>query len=117
MVRIFVVAIMMSQLIVGQALADSTKGSFPSFLSGTALFFVVGMAVYFFLVIKPTQDEEENNKKFISSLKKGDEVIISESILARVVLIEENFITVNIGGSTNIKVLADSLRPLPKNKS
>ena len=74
------------------------------FLMATIQFFCMALIVYFLLVINPQRAKEESHSKFLEALKKNDEVVTSGGVLARVVSVKPDFITLEISPNVKIKV-------------
>lgn len=82
------------------------------FITGSVWFFLLGLAVYYILVLKPGFEEEDRQKKFIDGLKKNDEVVTAGGIFGRVIAIQPDFITVEISQNVRIKVEPSKLSPV-----
>ena len=74
------------------------------------------MAVFYLLLIKPQQKRNREHKEMLSNLRKGDEVITSGGLCGRVVSIQEDTITLDLG-ETKVIILrsfVSSLKPTPQ---
>jgi preprotein translocase subunit YajC len=60
--------------------------------------------IFWLLLIRPQQKKVKKHHEFISSLKKGDEVITSSGILGKIAGIADNAITLEIAEGVKIKV-------------
>ena len=68
-----------------------------------SLFMLVGIFVlFYFMLIRPQSKRAKEHRDLISKLKKGDEVVTSGGILAKVVNLEEQYIKVNIAEGVEI---------------
>lgn len=81
-------------------------------LIGTILPFVMIGAVFYFLLIRPQQKQAKKHQDLVSSLKKGDEVILSSGIVGRIFAVEDRFITLEIGDKTKMKVARQAVQGL-----
>ncbi len=60
--------------------------------------------IFWLLLIRPQQKKVKKHQEFISSLKKGDEVITSSGILGKIAGISDNAITLEIADGVKIKI-------------
>ena len=81
--------------------------------------FVIMMAAMFgilyFMLIRPQRKQQNEHRNLISSLKKGDEVVLSSGIFGRIWAVEAQTIVVEIADKTRVKVLKSSVHSLAKN--
>ena len=79
---------------------------------------IVGtLVIMYLLVIRPQQKQAKETQSLLSSLKKGDDVVTTGGILARIVAVDDKGITLDIGQGTKIRVLKQSIQskiPEPK---
>lgn len=80
-------------------LLQAGGGDILSFLPLVLMFVVV----YFFM-IRPQQKKQKEQKNFIANLKKGDNVITTGGIYGRIVEIDNDSVTLDIGKSTRMRV-------------
>ncbi len=73
------------------------------FIINTVMFFLLGLFIYYMLVLKP-QQEQQIEKKKIQSLKKNDRVVTSGGIFGRVVSVAEDAVTIEIAQNVRIRV-------------
>lgn len=75
-------------------------GSGNEFLS---LLPMVGIfVVFYFLLIRPQQKRAKEQKAMIEAVQKGDEVVTAGGMVGKVVKLDDNYITLLVGGSTEI---------------
>ena len=97
----------------GQAGDASAKPqTFSNFVTGSVWFFLLGLTVYYILVLKPGFEEEDRQKKFIDELKKNDEVMTAGGIFGRVFGITPEFISIEIAPNVRIKVAPNKVLPV-----
>jgi preprotein translocase subunit YajC len=74
-----------------------------TFMSMLPLFAMVFL-IFYFLVIRPQEKKLKEQKQFQESLKKGDQVVTSGGIIARVAGIEKDTILLEISSNTRLKI-------------
>jgi preprotein translocase subunit YajC len=70
-------------------------------LIGMPLAFLV---IMYLLVLRPQQKRQRSHQELLSKLKAGDEVVTTGGIIARIKSVSDQFVTVDAGGSTVLKV-------------
>lgn len=80
----------------------------PSILE-TILPFVVMIAIFYFLIIRPQAKKQKDQQKFLSELKRGDEVVTQSGILGKIDGITDQFITLDVGGGVKFKMLRSQI--------
>jgi preprotein translocase subunit YajC len=58
--------------------------------------------MYFFM-IRPQRKRQKEHKALIDSLAKGDEIVLNSGMLAKVTKVDENYVTVDPGNSSELK--------------
>lgn len=81
---------------------------------------ILMFAVFYFLLIRPQQKRAKQHKEMVNSLRKGDEVITSGGMYGRVVDVQDDTVTLDLG-KTEVTILrsavsAMSTVPMPKEK-
>ncbi|RPI14244.1 MAG: preprotein translocase subunit YajC [Ignavibacteriae bacterium] len=66
--------------------------------------FLLIIAVFYFLILRPQQKRQKERAKLLESVKKGDKVIISGGIHGLVEGLDEATVLVKIADNTKIKV-------------
>ncbi|MCC7071885.1 MAG: preprotein translocase subunit YajC [Deltaproteobacteria bacterium] len=90
------------QSLVGQAAGGAG-------LLGT-LTFIVGMfAVMYFLMIRPERKRQSEQQNLMSSLKKGDEVVLTSGFVGKIQQVDERTVVVEIADKTRVKVLKQAV--------
>ncbi len=74
--------------------AGETGGLFASFVPLILMF-----VVFYFLLIRPQQKRAKQHKEMLNALKKGDYVITSGGLLGRIVEIDNDIFTIDLGDS------------------
>lgn len=67
-------------------------------------FLLIGIAIFYFFMIRPSLKEQRAQKDFAEAIKKGSRVVTAGGIHGVVAAIEADVITVSIAPKTNIKV-------------
>jgi preprotein translocase subunit YajC len=65
---------------------------------------LVFVAVFYFFVMRPQMKRAKDHRNMVAAIAKGDEVIISGGILARVEEVGDSFLHVEIADKVTIKV-------------
>ncbi len=65
--------------------------------AGMILYFVVIIAVFYFVLIRPQKKKDKEQKNMIASLKKGDKIITIGGFHAKVVSSKNGVITAMVG--------------------
>lgn len=73
------------------------------FTSPIILIYIVVIAAFYFLFIRPQSKRQKEQRKMIAELAKGDEVVAA-GILGRVEDVGEHFLTLEIADNVRIKV-------------
>lgn len=96
-------------LVLAEEGAPQQRMHSTAFWTTTVFYVLIGWAVVYLLIIRPAKLKEDQTKAFVQGLKKGDEVLVLEGIIGRVVAIKPEFITVDIGQDLKVKVLPTAL--------
>jgi preprotein translocase subunit YajC len=62
------------------------------------------LAVFYFLLIRPQNKRAKEQKEMLSKVSAGDEVATNGGMLGKVIEVNEQFITLEIAPSVNIKM-------------
>lgn len=79
------------QLITAQA-AGGSENALMGMLPIILMFVIL-----YFLMIRPQMKRQKQHRTMVANLTKGDEVITSGGILGKVLKVDENYITLEIG--------------------
>jgi preprotein translocase subunit YajC len=89
--------------------ASPADGSFSLIMIG-AIF-----VLFYFMLIRPQNKRAKDHRELISKIKKGDEVITSGGILAKVSSVDDQYIKVAIAEGVEISLQRNSVSTvLPK---
>jgi len=87
--------------------AASPAGGPPALLQFAPMIFMV--VVLYFLMIRPQSQKAKTHKEFLSTLKRGDQVVTSGGILGSVEGLTDQFITLEIASGVRIKILRSQI--------
>lgn len=76
---------------------------------GTIIMFGAMFAIFYFILIRPQQKQQKKHAALLSSLKKGDEVILNSGIIGKIFSVEDKIIWLEINDKSKIKVLKQSV--------
>lgn len=82
----------------GSATAPQADGTF-SLVMIAAIF-----VLFYFMLIRPQNKRAKDHRDLISQLKKGDEIITTGGILAKVISLDEQYIKVSLGEGMEINL-------------
>ncbi|MBN1946701.1 MAG: preprotein translocase subunit YajC [Bradymonadales bacterium] len=68
-------------------------------------FFLIVFVILYFMVIRPQKKEQQKQQRFLERLKEGDRVITASGIYGRIVNLEADTVTLDVGDRTRIKFL------------
>jgi len=79
------------------------------------LFFIGMLALMYFLLIRPQQKRAKEHKKMVEAIAKGDEVITNGGLLGKVIEVGEQYVSLEIASSTEVKLQRQAIATvLPK---
>lgn len=65
--------------------------------AGTILYFVVLIAIFYFLLIRPQQKQAKERKKMLSNVKNGDTIVTNSGICGKIVRLKEDYFIMETG--------------------
>ena len=77
--------------------AAQTEGNFLSLIMVVAIF-----VLFYFMLIRPQNKRAKEHRDLLSRLKKGDEIITTGGILAKVVNLDDQYIKVSLAEGLEI---------------
>jgi preprotein translocase subunit YajC len=100
-------------------LSLSTNAFASSQVSGSAMSSIVMLisffAIFYFLFIRPQAKRNKNQREMLSEISKGDEVVTTGGIIARVLKVGMNYTEIEISEDVVIKIQKNSISSvLPK---
>ena len=82
----------------------------------TSMLFFIGMlALMYFLLIRPQQKRAKEHKKMVEAIGKGDEIATNGGVLAKVVEVGDQYLTIEIAEGVQVKLQRQAVATvLPK---
>lgn len=72
--------------------------------------FIVGMfVIMYFLMIRPERKRASEHQNLLSALKRGDEVVLTSGIIAKILTVEDKTLVVEIADKVRVKVLKQAV--------
>lgn len=84
--------------------AAQPEASLPAVLFRMLPLFFIVFFIFYFLVIRPQDKKMQEQAALVKELKKGDQVVTSAGIIARVAGVEKDYILLEISGGARMKV-------------
>jgi len=79
------------------------------------LFMGVIIVLFYFLLIRPQTKRQKEHRQLVEGLKEGDEVITQGGILGKIEKVDDQFITLNVGGGQKLHVQRHAIGSLVPN--
>lgn len=57
----------------------------------------------YFIIIRPQRKRQKDHKNLVTSLKKGDEVLLTSGMLGKLVKVDENYVVLDTGANIELK--------------
>lgn len=89
----------------------------PPAASGYSTLIMLGlfMVIFYFMLLRPQQKRAKEHRKMLEALSKGDEVITNGGLVGKVTKIRDNFVSLQISDTVEIKVQKGAIAAtLPK---
>jgi preprotein translocase subunit YajC len=61
-------------------------------------------AIFYFLIIRPQQKQQKEHKAMLESLAKGDRIVTTGGLIAKIVKVEEDFIKIELSDGVIAKL-------------
>jgi len=62
------------------------------------------LGIFYFLLIRPQQKQAREHRAMIDGLSKGDKIITNGGLIAKIVKVEEEFLSVELAEGTVVKL-------------
>lgn len=101
---------------ISSAVAQTTAAA-PQAKFDPMFFIMIGgmFAFMYFFVIRPQRTRQKEHQNLISSLSKGDEVVMTSGMLGKVTKVDDNYIVIETGNNIELKFQKISVHAvLPK---
>ena len=83
-----------------------------NFIISTVLWFLMGLGVFWLLVLKPQQIEAQRKEAALKSLKRGSKVVTNSGIYGTVTDVHSDVIIVEIAKGMNVRMQPDAVQPV-----
>ena len=106
-------------MFISEAFAQTAAGGDSGLMS--LMPFVLIFVVFYFLLIRPQQKRAKEHKAMVGALKRGDKVVTSGGIVAKVSkVIDDNEVEVEISRDVKVRVIRSTIsqvqgKPAPAN--
>jgi preprotein translocase subunit YajC len=94
-----------SALALQGTVAQAGGGGFGS----TAIFIVLMIGIFYLMLWRPQSKQAKERKSMLAALKKGDVVVTTGGIVARIHSVAAKFLVLEIARDVRIRVLPDSI--------
>ena len=74
--------------------------------------FIIIFVLFYFMLIRPQMKQAKEHRSMLDSLKKGDEVVLSSGIIAKINNLSDQFAIVEIAKSVEIKIQKPTIQTL-----
>lgn len=71
--------------------------------------YIILLVIFYFILIRPQQLQKKKQQNFLSSLKRGDEVVTQGGILGKIVDLGKDVVSLQIANKVTIKVLRSKI--------
>lgn len=89
--------------LISAAHAQSGAAPQPSLIA-QLLPLIILVVLFYFMLIRPQMKRSKEHKQLVSSIAKGDEIVITGGVAGKVLEVGEVYLTVEIAENTAIKV-------------
>jgi preprotein translocase subunit YajC len=74
------------------------------------VYLVAMVAIVYFLMIRPQRNEQKKHENVLSSLKKGDDVVLQSGILGKIAAVTDKTISLEVASGVKVRVLKTSVQ-------
>ncbi len=85
------------------AMAPQQGGSGGGGMFSTLIFFALIFVIFYFMILRPQQKRAKERQKMLDSIKKGDKVVTSGGMHAKVVNVDEKTVLLDVGDNLKLK--------------
>ncbi len=78
---------------------SAVSGGAMGGLSGTLIYLVVMIAIFYFLLIRPQKKREKQTRIMLNDMRPGDEVITIGGVMGNIVSIKEDRVVIETGAN------------------
>lgn len=98
------------------AIAEDAAPAIPATTDGSFLIMMAGLFVLmYFMIIRPQRKRQKEHDALMGDINKGDEVLLTSGMLAKVVKIDDEYMVLNTGNNIELKFQKSAVHAvLPK---
>jgi preprotein translocase subunit YajC len=89
--------------------AQTADGQSASNPIAAFLPFILIALVFYFVFFRPQQKQAKQHTAFVTSLKKGDEVVTQSGIVGTIHGVDDRTVTLDVGGGTKLRVVKNQV--------
>lgn len=78
---------------------SAVNGGAMGGLSGTLIYLVVMIAIFYFLLIRPQKKKEKQTRMMLNDMRPGDEIITIGGVMGNIVSIKEDRVVIETGAN------------------
>lgn len=89
---------------VSSAMAQAEAAASPQGNPMVTLLMFGGLFVFMYLfIIRPQRKRQKEHSNLVSSLSKGDEVILTSGMLGKIIKVDDNYVVLETGNNIELK--------------
>jgi preprotein translocase subunit YajC len=96
------------------AMAPAQSGQGGGEIYSTVIMFALIIGIFYFMIIRPQQKRQKERTALLSQIKKGDKVITSGGVHAKVISVDEKTMLIEIADNVKIKIERNSISVVNK---
>jgi preprotein translocase subunit YajC len=97
------------------AFAQSAVQQQPSLFASFVPLILI-FIIFYFLLIRPQQKKAKEHKILLDSIKRGDQILTSGGMIAKVIKADTEELTVEISDKVNVKIFRSTVSDVIKKK-
>ncbi len=99
----------LSNLFISSAWAQAAGGAAQGPGFGMFVPMILIFVIFYFLMIRPQQNKQKERQRMISEVQKGDQVVMTSGIHAKVVGVADKILTLEISDNVKVKCERDGV--------
>ncbi len=96
------------------AMAPAQQGQGGGEIYSTLIMFALIIGIFYFMIIRPQQKKQKEREALLTQVKKGDKIITSGGVHAKVIAVEEKTMLIEIADNVKIKIEKNSISVVNK---
>ena len=93
---------------INYAFAQTAVQQQPSLLASFVPLILI-FVIFYFLLIRPQQKKAKEHKILLNSIKRGDQILTSGGMIAKVIKADQEELTVEISEKVNVKIFRSTV--------